>query len=123
MLKLALAALLIGAASAAPLPSSPSPPLCRVEAQAMPGFLLGTYTVQISTTTTLSGQPCPPDGYANVRLESGRVYPWRTITPGSPTTYYGVPFYWRGGWQSLGGRVYSFVIHGLFPLFAPGAQP
>ena len=118
MLKLALAALLIGAASAAP-----GPPLCRVEANATPSFLLGTYTVQLTTTTTLDGQRCPANGYANVRLESGRVYPWRTVTPGSPTTYYGTPFYWRAAWEAQSGRVYTINIHGLLPPFAPGAQP
>jgi hypothetical protein len=117
-----LAALLIGAASAADA-SSPSPPLCRVEANATPSFLLGTYTIFVKTTTTLNGQPCPADGYANVRLESGRVYPWRTVTPDSPTTYYGTPFYWRAAWESQSGRVYTINIHGLSSPFAPGAQP
>ena len=71
MIRSVLALSVLLTAAAAPLPKPP--PLCRVVAQATPSFLLGTYTVQVKTTTTLSGQPCPSGGYARVRLESGRV--------------------------------------------------
>ena len=110
MPKRPLAVLLVGAAFliAAAAPGGPAPPLCRVERFAVPGALPGFYTVVVRTVPD-----CPPDGHAYVRLESGRVYPWREITPGQRVTYKGVPWYWRGAWRAASGIVYRFEIPGM----------
>jgi hypothetical protein len=102
--------------SAAP----PDPPLCRVTADALPTAVRGIYTVRVSTTTTLAGQPCPPNGYATVRLESGRVYPFKTARPNAPAVFRGIPWYWEGAWRSQSGRTYRFPILGLY---APWETP
>jgi hypothetical protein len=84
------------------------PPRCAVERSAVAEPLPGLYTVTLRTVST-----CPPGGYARVRLQSGRVYPWREVKPGRPAVYKGVPWYWRGGWEAASGRVYQFEIPGL----------
>ncbi|GAA4000001.1 hypothetical protein GCM10022631_08730 [Deinococcus rubellus] len=92
---------------------SPSPPfLCRVQAEAAPTYLPGIYDVTIIIRPDL---PCPPDGRAFVRVESGRVYPWREIFPGEPVTYPGVPWWWLASWQALSGKPYHVKVRGLQP--------
>ena len=111
-MRIRLLAVLAGAAIlyalAAPPAGGPAPPLCRVDRSAVPGAIPGTYTVTLRTVPD-----CPPDGHAYVRLESGRVYPWREITPGQRVTYKGVPWYWRGAWRAASGIVYRFDIPGM----------
>ena len=102
-----LCALLIGATLSLSA-AAPDPPLCRVERFAVPGALPGFYTVVVRTVPD-----CPPNGYARVRLESGRIYPWRTVTPDRPARYRGVPWWWVGAWESASGRIYRFKIPGM----------
>ena len=111
-----LAALMCGAASSAAVFAHLPVPLCRVEARASPE-LPGIYTVTVSTTTTLTGLPCPANGYAVVRLESGRQYPLTVVTPDRPMRRPGIPWYWRLAWQSISGRLYRVQIPGLAPPF------
>jgi hypothetical protein len=59
-----LAALLIGAAAAAPLPRSMPPPLCRVVVYRDYDFALGTYW------TPRLAPGCPPDGIGRLRKSS-----------------------------------------------------
>lgn len=104
-----LLAALTGAAFLVALASGTDPPpLCRVDRSAVPGAIPGTYTVTLRTVPD-----CPPNGYARVRLESGRIYPWRTVTPGHPARYRGVPWWWIGAWESASGRIYRFKIPGM----------
>jgi hypothetical protein len=115
---LPLAVLLVGLVLAlAPVTSEPAPPLCRVTVAAAPEALPGLYTVAIRTTTTLSGEPCPPTGYAIVRLESGRVYPWASAAPDRPFIRSGVPWYWRASWQARSGRAYPLPLSLAPPQF------
>lgn len=59
-------------------------------------------------------------GVVRVRMESGRTYPWRTIRPGQPTTFRGVPCWWRASWQSESGKTYTIPTPGLV---CPWGQP
>lgn len=105
----ALAGAAFPVALAAPLASGTDPPpLCRVDRSAVPGAIPGTYTVTLRTVPD-----CPPNGYARVRLESGRIYPWRTVTPDRPARYRGIPWWWMGAWESASGRIYRFKIPGM----------
>lgn len=97
------------------LGASPAPPLCRVQAVPSPTQIPGIYTVRVLTTTTLAGQSCPANGYAVVRLEAGRVYPYKTARPGSPALFRGVPWYWEGTWRASSGTTYRFPIPGMLP--------
>jgi hypothetical protein len=106
-LLLAPALALIGAA---PVPDGPR---CAVERSAAPDPLApGLYTVTLTTTR------CAPDGVARVRLQSGRLYPWRTVPAGRSTRYFGVPWYWVGAWEAESGRVYTFRVPGMKPPWA-----
>lgn len=100
-LLLAPALALIGAA---PVRDAPR---CTVERRATPEPITGLYTVTLTTTR------CAPDGIARVRLQSGRIYPWRTVPAGQSTAYTGVPWYWVGAWEAGSGRVYTFKIPGM----------
>ena len=64
MLKLTLAALLTGAASAAPLPPTPAPPLCRVVVYRDYVFAFGYYAVP-----NLAPE-CPPGSTGRLRKSS-----------------------------------------------------
>jgi len=112
-----MVALMFGAASAAAPPSSA--PLCRVQAFASPNGLPGMYTVQVATTTTLSGAPCPSDGYALVQLEGGRQYPLTVVTPDMPFQRIGIPWYWVLKWQALSGKFYRVRIQNFTAPFFP----
>jgi hypothetical protein len=102
---------LAGSALAAPVATSI--PLCRVQAVASSSFVLGFYKVTVRTTETLSGQPCPPNGYAVIRLEGGRQYPLTVVTPAKPFVRFGVPWYWRLSWQAISGALYGVPVKGL----------
>lgn len=112
-----LLALLTGAAflaaSAAPLAAGP--PRCRAVAQATPTQAPGIYNVTISTRP----DACPAGGVARVRMESGRIYPWRTIRPGQPTTFRGVPWWWRATWEAQSGKTYTLPTN----MHAPWGLP
>jgi hypothetical protein len=108
MLKLALAALLLGMAAALP-----APPLCRVVASATPDLIPGLYTVRATIGTALDGRPCPVDGYAYVRLASGREYPLTYVDANVPFERPGVPWYWRLEWRSASGRLYRIAVPDL----------
>jgi len=112
-----LAALILGAASAA-APPSPAP-LCRVQAIASSNGLPGMYAAQVITTTTLSGAPCPPNGYALVQLEGGRQYPLTVVTPDMPFRRSGIPWYWVLKWQALSGKFYRVRIQNFTAPFFP----
>ena len=116
MFRPVLAALLLGAVAAAPLPKPP--PLCRVVASATPEMVPGLYTIRATVDTTLSGLPCPPDGYAYVRLQSGRTYPLTLVLPNVPFERSGIPWYWRLDWRSQSGRMYRVPLPDLKPPFA-----
>jgi hypothetical protein len=114
---LLLAGLLLSAGGARPVPTGP--PLCQVVASATPESLPGLYTITVETTTAVGGAgPCPPSGYAIVRLESGRVYPWASVGPGRPFVRPGLPWYFRLVWQARSGRTYSVPVRGLTPPFS-----
>ncbi|GGR39741.1 hypothetical protein [Deinococcus ruber] len=98
-------------------------PLCRVEAIAVPDETPGLYTVTVQTTTTLQGQPCPADGYALIRLESGRQYPLSAVVPGVPFVRSGIPWYWRVMWRALSGKVYRVLIRGMVSPFSLDGGP
>lgn len=106
-----LLALLTGAAfqaaSAAPLAAGS--PRCRAITEAVQTPMPGIYNVTISTRP----DACPAGGIARVRMESGRIYPWRTITPTSPTTFRGVPCWWRATWEAASGKTYTIPTPGL----------
>ncbi|WP_407543765.1 hypothetical protein Q0M94_28600 (plasmid) [Deinococcus radiomollis] len=113
MLKLALAALLLGAASAAPLP----PTFCSVEARVSPDHTPGFYTV----TVTVSPD-CPANSEAQVHLESyiGGAYPhpeWFVVTRETPLIRSGIPWYWRLARRVTSGLVYHRAIPGMRPPF------
>lgn len=82
--------------------------LCQVDRQAYPSFLPGIYRVVISVKSD-----CPPEGYAVVRLVSGRQYPWEVIWKGHPYEERGVPWYWKGQSLSNNAKVYTFDIPGM----------
>ena len=90
------------------LPSAGALTLCRVDRSATPTRVPGIYNVTIRTVPE-----CPEDGYAVVRLASGREYPWEVLSPGRPFTWRGVPWYWRGQWVAESGKIYTFKIPGL----------
>ena len=110
-----LAALMLGAASFTPVAP---PPLCRVVASATPEMVPGLYTIRATVSTTLGGLPCPPDGYAYIRLQSGRVYPLTLVLPNVPFERSGIPWYWRLEWRSQSGRMYRVPLPDLKPPFA-----
>jgi hypothetical protein len=112
---LALAALLIGAASAAPLP--PAPSYCPVVASARPDSTPGFYTVTVTLAAT-----CPPDAVAEVHLESyiGGAYPhpqWFDVTHDAPLIRSGIPWYWRLARRVPSGFVYRRSIPGMVAPF------
>ncbi|ULH17333.1 hypothetical protein MF271_19275 (plasmid) [Deinococcus sp. KNUC1210] len=118
----ALPVLALAAAQLSPPALQPAP-LCRVEAAAVPDDTPGLYTVTVQTTTTLTGQPCPPDGYALIRLESGRQYPLSAVVPGVPFVRSGIPWYWRVMWRALSGKVYRVPIRGMVSPFLLDGGP
>lgn len=65
----------------------------------------GIYTIYVSVKPD-----CPERGYARVRIESGRVYPWRTLTPTQGTVFRGVPWYHRLSWQAQSGKAWPVVL-------------
>lgn len=95
---------------------SPAGPLCRVTAEARPGWgrVPGFYDVEFRT---LPG--CPANGLAWVRVESGRIYDWRAVRPGQPVVFRGVPWWWRASWRSASGRAYAVPVPQLVP---PGRE-
>lgn len=109
-----LRAVLIGAALLMPVAAltltqtRPPPVLCRAQASATHAGTPGVHHVTLSTRPD-----CPPGGYARVRMESGRVYPWRVIRPGQPTTFRGVPCWWTARWEAASGRTYIIPTPGL----------
>ncbi len=117
MKSILIAALTIGAASLV-LAQSPAP-LCRVQANATRAGPPGMYTVRVTTTTTLQGAPCPPDGYALVQLESGRIYPVAVVTPDRPFRRAGIPWYWVLTWHATSGKRYPVPIRNFDPPFSP----
>ena len=115
MLKLALAALLLGAASAAPTPTPPV--FCSVEARASPDTTPGFYTVTVTVAAD-----CPRDSRAEVHLESyiGGAYPhpeWFVVTREQPLVRSGIPWYWRLARRVTSGLVYRRSIPGMRPPF------
>ena len=113
MPKRPLAVLLVGAAlsltARADLASVSNPPLCRVTATYRPLW----WASNLRQITVRLDPACPPDGLARVRLESGRIYPWRTVTPDRPARCRGIPWWWTGAWESASGRIYRFKIPGM----------
>ncbi|WP_104990849.1 hypothetical protein [Deinococcus sp. NW-56] len=83
-------------------------PYCRVTAIALPTTTPGQYRVRWETRPD-----CPEGGHAYVRLESGRVYPWREVVKGVPTLSRPVPWYWKSRWRSQSGKA-------TYPLNVPG---
>lgn len=122
MIKVVLAAAFTLAALSAAAPA-PISPLCRVEARASPDSIPGVFTVTVVTTTTLAGAPCPSDGYAVVRLESGRKYPLTLVTNGQPFVRSGILWYYRLVWEAVSGRLYRVPVRGLESPFAAEASP
>lgn len=94
-----------------------SPPLCRAQASVYRTETPGIFHVVLQIRTD---EPCPPGGIARVRMESGRTYPWRTIRPDQPTTFRGVPCWWRASWESGSGLTYTIPTPGLV---CPWGQP
>lgn len=90
---------------------SPTPPLCRVIATTTQDTIPGFYTVTVRLRPG-----CPQDAVANVRLESyvGGGHPsepiWLRITYTEPLIRSGVPWYWRGSWESKSGLAYPFKL-------------
>lgn len=102
------AALLVVWPALAGLAVIPPRTLCRVEVVTTPALIAGTYNIKITTRPE-----CPPNGYAFVRAESGRIYPWRMVTPGQPATVRGVAWWWRITWQAASGKRYTVPTPGM----------
>ncbi len=103
MLKLALAALILGAASAV---SAPSPPLCRVQAVAHNSLFPGLRDILV-----LIRPGCPARGVAFVQLQSssGATDPpgnrFLTLNRLNPAVLYrGVFGHWGVQWRDRAGR-------------------
>lgn len=107
MLKLALAALTLGAASAAAA-SSPSPPLCRVVAVSLSIPFPPLRSVRVSLRPE-----CPPGGHAFIRLKSSYgptdpLYGWAELTTSHPTLLFrGVLGNWTTEWEAASGKPYT----------------
>lgn len=105
---LVLAALLTGSLPALAGVTALAPVLCRVVATTAPGLTPGTYTVTVQTRPE-----CPANGYALVRAESGRIYPWQVVTPQKKSVYRGIPWYWVLTWRAASGKKYTIPTPGM----------
>ncbi|UQN05432.1 hypothetical protein [Deinococcus sp. QL22] len=121
---LAVAALALGLAPLAAFSAPSPPPSCAVQASARPTRTPGIYTVTVAVTPE-----CPPDGVANVRLESylGGHFPrnsWFKVRPGLPLIRSGTPWYWRARVRSQSGAAsYPLIIPGMTSPFSPARPP
>ncbi|UQN04874.1 hypothetical protein [Deinococcus sp. QL22] len=122
-LMLLAAALTLGRAPLAAFSAPAPPPSCTVQASAKPTITPGIYTVTVAVTSA-----CPPNGQANVRLESyvGEQFPrnsWFKVRPGLPLIRSGTPWYWRARVRSQSGAAsYPVIIPGMTSPFSP-ARP